>query len=85
MVFDTDGFILPCNSMVGVKIGRIDKDFIDGPGLMTLLSQEEIRDGYREMLRYPSSECSDCGYNDYCRGGCIVNWMVLDPDICHKF
>ena len=84
LVFDTDGSILPCNSMVEVKIGKIEKDFTNSATLLELLNREDIRRGYKEMLRYPSVECDTCNYNDVCRGGCIVNWTVLKPEICHR-
>ncbi len=84
LVFDTDGSILPCNSMVEVKIGKIEKDFTNSATLLELLNREDIRRGYKEMLRYPSAECDTCNYNDVCRGGCIVNWTVLKPEICHR-
>ncbi len=85
LVFDNEGFILPCNSMVDVKIGKVGEDFLNGKELLELLNHEEIREGYKEMLRYPSVECKHCGYNDFCRGGCIVNWTILDPEICRRF
>lgn len=84
LVFDNDGFILPCNSMIDVKIGKVGKDFSNGKEMLELLNCKEIREGYKEMLRYPSAECDCCDYNDFCRGGCIVNWTVLDPEICCK-
>ena len=84
IVFDNDGYILPCNSMVEVKMGKIGKDFSNGKELLALLNSDDIRSGYVEMLKYPSEECTFCDLNDYCRGGCIVNWTVLDPGICHR-
>lgn len=84
IIFDTEGYILPCNSMVEVKMGKIGKDFSNGMELLTLLNNDEICYGYREMLRYPSEECTFCDLNEYCRGGCIINWTVLDPKICRR-
>lgn len=85
LVFDEEGFVLPCNSMIDVKLGKIGKDFSTGKELLSMLNQKEIRDGYKIMLRYPSEVCNRCDYNDYCRGGCIVNWTVLDPSLCRAF
>lgn len=85
IVFDTDGSILPCNSMVGIKIGKLDEDFSTGEELLTFLNNSRLIDDYREMLRYPSDECLQCKLNDICRGGCIQNWLALEPKICHAF
>ena len=83
LVFDTDGSLLPCNSMLDLKIGKIDRDFSNGQELLDYLNTSQMQSDYQEILRYPSSECTKCELNDICRGGCLMNWTVLAPDICH--
>lgn len=82
LVFDTGGSLLPCNSMVGIKIGKYGKDFTTSEELLTFLNNPELKNNYKEMLRYPSDECVRCELNNLCRGGCIQNWLVLDPKVC---
>ena len=83
IVFDTNGDILPCNTMVKHSIASIKKDFSTGSDLLKYMNCEDMVAQYRELLKYPSLECSKCRYNSICRGGCIVNWMIFDPSICH--
>ena len=85
IVFDTDGSLLPCNSMVSIKIGKLDEDFSTGKELLDFLNNPILVNDYKEMLRYPSNECIHCKLNNICRGGCIQNWLALEPQICHAF
>ena len=83
LVFDTDGMLLPCNSMIGIDIGKINRDFSNGQELLDYLNTNQMQKDYQELLRYPSDECAKCDFNDICRGGCLMNWTVLTPDVCH--
>lgn len=83
IVFDTNGDILPCNTMIGNHIAKYGKDFYDGEGLLTFLNSPHLIDDYRSLLRYPSEKCSHCKWNKRCKGGCILNWTIFDPNICN--
>ena len=82
IVFDTNGSVLPCNTMIGNHIAHYGIDFKNGSQLLEFLNSDEIIDDYRILLRYPSIECSACRYNQRCKGGCILNWLELDPRVC---
>ncbi|MDR3125787.1 MAG: SPASM domain-containing protein [Candidatus Nomurabacteria bacterium] len=82
MVFDTDGSVIPCNSIIDVTLGKFGQDFSSSKELMALLNSNQLKTDYKSILRYPSSECTNCKFNDMCRGGCILNWLILDPKIC---
>jgi radical SAM protein with 4Fe4S-binding SPASM domain len=81
--FNTNGDIMPCNQMFETIIAKKGTDFTDGPSLLRHLNNDELRKEYRELLRYPSTECNNCRWENECRGGCLINWMVFDPSICH--
>ena len=84
VVFSTDGDILPCNSMIGQKI--IDwGQYHSVSELINILNSEEISSLYSTLLRYPAECCSNCRKNDFCRGGCVVNWTILSPESCNPF
>lgn len=84
LIFDTNGDIMPCNGMVGIYIAKKDIDFNDAESLKNHLNCQDLRDNYAELLRYPADCCEKCIYNDRCRGGCIINWTILEPqDLCH--
>lgn len=81
--FDTNGDIMPCNQMFSTIIAKKGTDFTDGQSLLNHLNKKKLRKEYQELLRYPSIACEDCYWKNDCRGGCLINWMVFDPSICH--
>lgn len=81
--FNTEGDIMPCNQMFDTIIAKKEIDFSDGPSLLKHLNNRNLRSDYKELLRYPSLDCNGCRWEKDCRGGCLVNWMVFDPSICH--
>ena len=82
IIFDTNGDILPCNTMIGNHIAQYGVDFDDGISLLRHLNSPKLIDDFRALLRYPSKECTSCKWNRRCKGGCILNWTVLDPAVC---
>ena len=82
IVFDTNGNVLPCNSMLGNSIAQYGSDFFDSESLLKHLNSPELIENYRFLLRYPSDECSSCMFNRRCKGGCILNWTTFNPTIC---
>jgi len=83
MNFDTNGDVIPCNALLDSVIARKGEDYHDGPSLLAHLNSDELREDYRQLLRLPSNECIGCRWNKICRGGCLLNWCVFDPSICH--
>lgn len=81
--FNTNGDIMPCNQMFETIIAKKGVDFTDGKSLLKHLNNDELRKEYKELLRYPSTECKNCRWENECRGGCLINWMVFDPSMCH--
>lgn len=84
IVFDYNGDILFCNSIYDTVIARFGVDFDSASQILDSLNSEEMKAYYSEILRFPADACTDCSINDMCRGGCIVNWMVMDPHICNS-
>lgn len=82
--FNTNGDIMPCNQMIGTIIARKGVDYTDSLSLLKYLNNSNLRRDYKRLLRYPSKDCNGCRWENDCRGGCLVNWMVFDPSICHK-
>lgn len=83
LVFNTNGDILLCNTINDVPIVE-QPNYSNGQNLIDCLNNQELKDSYKEILRYPSKVCSECKYRDICHGGCLMNWTHLDPDIvCH--
>lgn len=86
LVFDTNGDILPCNSMINCCLYKKPSDGVYRyDDLMQKINSPKIQHQFSQMQRYPSLFCKMCKYKHYCRGGCILNWAVLDPKICSPF
>ncbi len=81
--FDTNGDIMPCNQLFDSIIARKGVDYTDSSSLLAHLNNSSLRKDYKKLLRYPSDTCVDCRWKNDCRGGCLLNWMVFDPSICH--
>lgn len=81
--FDTYGNVIVCNTIPEI-IATKGIDFTDAKSLERYLNDEECRLKYRDLSRYPSIVCDDCIWKDDCRGGCLMNWLIYEPEtICH--
>ena len=80
---DINGDVMICNQLFNGVIAEKGADYHDGESLLSHLNQDSMIKDYKRLLRYPSKVCSGCRLKNDCRGGCLVNWMILDPSICH--
>lgn len=81
--FDINGDVILCNQLYDTVIAKRKVDFNSGQGLIEHLNSSSIRKDYRQLLRFPSASCSKCRWNADCRGGCLLNWALYDPTMCH--
>lgn len=82
LVFNTNGDVLICNEIISGVVARYSEDFVDAKSLLKHLNSPRIIENYRQLLRYPSTECTACSMNKICKGGCLVNWLTLNPSVC---
>lgn len=82
VVFDTNGDVVLCNSLYESTIASYGADFSNAIQLMGRLNADKTKDNFKQLLRYPSLECSDCSWNTICRGGCLMGWLENNPSIC---
>jgi radical SAM protein with 4Fe4S-binding SPASM domain len=80
--FDSNGNVLMCNALASSIIAEKGIDYKDGASLMTYLNSNELYEEYRQLVHYPSDECSDCQWENDCRGGCLLNWLASQPSAC---
>lgn len=81
--FDVYGNVILCNTIPEV-VATKGVDFMDAKSLNKCLNGENCRLEYRQLSRYPSPQCDNCIWKDDCRGGCLMNWFIYDPEnICH--
>lgn len=75
LVFDTNGSLLPCNSMYQVPIGKFGVDFTSKQEFEQFWNCDKIRKIYEEFAKLPSCICESCQESTQCGGGCIANWF----------
>lgn len=80
--YDIEGNVTVCNEFTST-IAKRGVDFSDGQSLIRHLNTVQVKDYYSEILRYPSVECDLCDWKGECRGGCLMNWLIYEPSICH--
>ena len=80
LIFDPEGFLLPCNSLHQIKLGQFGTDFHDQASFEAYWNQGPPADFNRRITTYPSETCVACEDYDACTGGCPLNWFALKPD-----
>ena len=78
LVFDTDGSLIPCNSMYQVSIGKFGVDFSSKQSFETFWCSNRICTIYERFAALPSNTCCGCIEQARCGGGCIANWFTHD-------
>lgn len=81
--FDYMGNVIVCNELYNAVVAKYREDFKDAQSLGMFLNSPDMKKKYGQLLRYPSAECVDCRWNTLCHGGCLMNWLVYRPSICH--
>lgn len=76
------GDVAPCNELFDTVIARIDQDYSDADTLINHMNSNVMKSFYRELVCYPSTECNFCDRKTDCRGGCLMNWLIYEPEIC---
>ncbi len=89
LVFDTDGSLIPCNSIHQVKLGTFNKDFKDSETFYQYWESDYMMKIYNKLCALPDDICSKCKDNTVCGGGCLSNWYhfnfneLLDSNAIH--
>jgi radical SAM protein with 4Fe4S-binding SPASM domain len=80
--FDKDANVTLCNAIYHEPVAVYGRDFDDEKSLIAHMNSPKVTELYEDLCRYPSDECPRCRWKQYCRGGCVVNWTMLDAAIC---
>ena len=75
LIFDTEGYVIPCNAMPDIRLGRLYEDFWDCESFWEFWSSPEVADRFSIMSSAPDGRCDSCGMFERCRGGCVSNWL----------
>lgn len=74
IIFDTEGTIIPCNTMHQIRLLKYGQDFTTPEELYSGLKNEEVQAIYRKLLGAPDHSCSACQNWKDCGGGCVTTY-----------
>ena len=80
IIFDTDGHIIPCNSLPDIKLGKFGVDFTDKQSFYEFVQNEIYPTFFDKIIEYPTNSCVNCDEFSPCAGGCPLRWFALNPD-----
>lgn len=85
LLFDTNGYLIPCNAMHKIKIGKINDDFNNGKTLLQYEDLKFVEKIYNKLRGVPSEECLHCNDLKNCGGGCVCQWTNFSFDDIRPF
>ena len=77
VIFDTQGYIIPCNLMHQVKLGKWKQEFSNYNEFLNFWNGDMLSNYYNAIANQsiPSETCkSQCEDWELCGGGCLSNW-----------
>jgi radical SAM protein with 4Fe4S-binding SPASM domain len=79
IVFDPDGFVLPCNHFAGYPLGKYGVDFKTPQELFDWKRDHKISQFYETTIKAPCRECAHCDRWIKCGSGCRLFWLYRGP------
>ncbi len=74
LIFDPQGYLIPCNAMPKIKLGRLHEEFNNAQELLEYTNKPEFINIYNKLCTLPSAECLNCDDLVNCGGGCVCQW-----------
>lgn len=74
LLFDPQGFLIPCNAMHEIKLGLLNKDFSNGAELLKYMDTAQMKKAYARLCGVPDLSCMKCEKLSQCGGGCVCQW-----------
>lgn len=74
IIFDEQGYVIPCNAMHKIKIAQIGKHFTSLNELLNLYRTEEVSVLFNKLRGLPDEKCAECNKLKYCGGGCVCQY-----------
>ena len=84
IVFDTDGYVIPCNTIYQIKVGKIGEDFNDFKEFCQFQNSDKYTNIYKKLKGFPNVFCKSCKKFIYCQGRCICNWTNYSFELIQK-
>ena len=74
LLFDTEGYLIPCNALYTMRYGKLSEDFHDYEGLLAHRQTPPVRELFARLRGVPDEACLACDKAATCGGGCVTNW-----------
>ena len=75
ITFDQDGYVIPCNTIHQLKLGKIGVDFDTFEEYIHFQKTDlKYINIYKKLKGLPSLSCKKCDLYLNCQGRCITNW-----------
>lgn len=75
LVFDPQGFVLPCNHFVGYPLGQYGVDFRTAGEFSKWQETNKIKEFYETTRKAPCEKCAECDRWNKCGAGCRLWWF----------
>lgn len=75
IVFDPEGFVLPCNHFTMHPLGKYGEDFQDADGFIAWRQSAEVQKFYQTTMAAPGEKCAECDKWSKCGAGCRLYWL----------
>lgn len=79
IIFDPEGFVIPCNHFFCYPLGQYGVDFKTADEFFKWREMDKIRRFYETTSNALYKECAKCGRCDKCNGGCRLWWFYQKP------
>lgn len=87
LIFDSEGYHIPCNAMYALKLGKFGEDFHDPTSFKQYLNSEAVQKTYQKLCGVPDENCLHCNKLVHCGGGCVcqyTNYKLKDYLVKHN-
>ena len=74
LTFDTDGSLIPCNTIHQIKLGKIGEDFNTYQDFEEFKKTDKYVSIYKKLRGIPDLNCLSCKLFKHCQGRCVCNW-----------
>lgn len=74
LIFDSEGYHIPCNAMYALKLGQFGEDFRDPSSFKQYLNSEVVQKTYQKLCGVPDENCLHCNKLVHCGGGCVCQY-----------
>ena len=74
LIFDSEGYHIPCNAMYALKLGKFGENFRDPSSFKQYLNSEVVQKTYQKLCGVPDENCLHCNKLVHCGGGCVCQY-----------